>query len=282
MTEAQRKLRELTERQSRERQRMSELALLDELDDETRSELDKLERGTADVERQLRAARQAVQDEERAAEESAAADEPDAEMRERLELREKASLTSYITAALSGRMVDGAEAELRSAAGISDGVPLELWDVPPKTEKRADVQTDAPGTVGVNLAPIQPAVFARSVAPRLGIEMPRIQSGTYASATISTSLSAAAKDQGAAQESTAAAFAVTSATPKRISARLSIQVEDIAAVGVSNFESALRENLSLVLSDALDDQALNGDGSAPNLTGIFERLTDPAAIRLRL
>ena len=277
MTPSQKRLRELTERQSRERQRMSELALLDELDDETRSELDKLERGTADVERQLRAARQAVEDEEKEAEESAAANEPDAEQRERIELRSKASLTSYVTAALSGRQVSGPEAELRDAAGIADGVPLELWDVPPEIEQRADVQTDAPGTVGVNLAPIQPAVFARSVAPRLGIEMPRVQSGTFASATISTSLSAAAKDQGAAQESSAAQFTTTTATPKRISARLSIQIEDVAAVGVSNFESSLRENLALVLSDALDDQALNGDGSAPNLTGIFQGLTDPNA-----
>ena len=39
----------------------------------------------------------------------------------------------------------------------------------------------------------------------------------------------------------AATFAVTSATPKRISGRLSIQIEDIAAVGAENFESALRQ-----------------------------------------
>ena len=147
----------------------------------------------------------------------------------------------------------------------------------PETEKRVDVATDAPGTVGVNLDRIRPAVFANSIAPKLGVEMPRVASGTYASATIATSLSAAAKDQGAAQDATAATFTVTSVTPKRISARLSIQIEDIAAVGQANFESILRENLALVLSDELDDQALNGDGQAPNLAGIFQRLTDPSA-----
>ena len=51
----------------------------------------------------------------------------------------------------------------------------------------------------------------------------------------------------------------------------------MAAVGQTNFESILRENLSLVLSDQLDEQAINGDGQAPNLTGIFQRLTDPSA-----
>ena len=52
-------------------------------------------------------------------------------------------------------------------------------------------------------------------------------------------------------------------------------MEDVAAVGQANFEAVLRENLSLVLSDALDTQAITGDGSAPNLTGILQRLTDP-------
>ena len=105
--------------------------------------------------------------------------------------------------------------------------------------------------------------------------MPRVASGTYASATITTSLTAGAKAKGADQDSTAAGFMVTSVTPKRISARLSIQIEDVAAVGQANFESILRENLALVLSDELDKQAINGNGTAPNLTGILARLTDP-------
>ena len=54
-------------------------------------------------------------------------------------------------------------------------------------------------------------------------------------------------------------------------------MEDIAAVGQENFESILRQNLSLALSDALDDQMINGNGVAPNLAGIFQRLTDPTA-----
>ena len=153
------------------------------------------------------------------------------------------------------------------------GIPLELWDVPQQTEQRA--ATEAPGTVGVNLDAIRPAVFANSIAPRLGIEMPRVMSGTYASATIATSTAATALDKGGVADATAATFAVTAVTPKRISARLSLQIEDIAAVGQANFESILRENLALVLSDELDDQVINGNGTAPNLTGIFERLGDP-------
>ena len=278
MTTAQKRLRELRERQSKERGRMAELALLDDLADEQRSELDEIEKGTPDLERQIRAATIAIEDEEKAAE-TRTANEPDAELRERRELRSRASVTEYLMARMQGRMVNGAEAELSKAAEVRDGaIPLELWDTPETIERRqTDTVSAAPGTVGVNLDRIRPAVFANSIAMRLGIEMPRVMSGTYASATISTSLTATAEAKGDRADATAAAFTVTSVTPKRISARLAIAIEDVAAVGQANFESILRENLSLVLSDQLDEQAINGDGQAPNLTGIFQRLTDPSA-----
>ena len=265
----------LTIRASEIREKLNTLSQVDELSTEQRSELDKLSKEYSDVEAKLRAATIA----EAKAEKRALETEPDAEMRERLELRGKASLTAYLRAALSGRRVDGAEQELQEAAGVSDGIPLELWDVTQpehrQAEHRADASTAAPGTVGVNLDRIRPAVFSQSILPRLGVEMPRVESGTYASATITTSLKAAAKAKGGAQEASAAAFTVTTATPKRISARLGIAIEDVAAVGQANFESALRQNLSLVLGDALDTAGLTGDGQAPNLTGLLQRLTDP-------
>ena len=199
----------------------------------------------------------------------------DAEQRERIELRSRASLTEYFTAAAQGRMVSGAELELRQAAGVS-GIPLEIFDVPKPSEIEKRDITPAPGTVGVNLDPILPAVFANSIAPRLGIQMPRVESGTYATATITLSQSASAQAKSAAIAGTAGALTVTTATPKRVSARLELALEDIAAVGQANFESILRENLSLALSDALDDQAINGNGTSPNLAGMFAGLDDPS------
>ena len=70
MTDAQRRLRELLANQSRERQRMAELAATAELNDETRSELDTLEKGTPDLERKIRAARQVEEAEADAAAET--------------------------------------------------------------------------------------------------------------------------------------------------------------------------------------------------------------------
>ena len=252
---------------------MAELSRADSLSDEQRGELDGIEIGTPDLERQIRAAMVGLEEEERAAE-TTETDSPDAEMRERIELRGKAMLTNYILAAARGRMVDGAEAELCAAAGVQ-GIPLELWDLPRPAEQR-DI-TPAPGTVGINLDPIRPQVFANSIAPRLGVQMPRVMSGTYATGTITTSQTATPLAKSAAAVGAVGAISVTTATPKRISARLELTLEDIAAVGQDNFESILRENLSFALSDELDDQVINGDGAAPNLAGIFERLANPSA-----
>ena len=260
---------------------MAELAVVEELDAEQRGELDTIEKGTPDLERQIRAGTVALEDEEKDAE-IRAANEPDAGQRERIELRTKARLTSYLLNAARGRLADGAEAELQAAAGINGhGIPLELWDVPIERRDGEDGRevravTSAPGTVGVNLDPVRPAVFANSIAPRLGIEMPRVMSGTYATGTITTSQTATALAKSAVVTGNAGAITVSTATPKRVSARLELTLEDIAAVGQANFESILRENLALALSDELDDQSINGNGTAPNLAGIFQRLSDPS------
>ncbi|MYI06800.1 MAG: phage major capsid protein [Gemmatimonadetes bacterium] len=262
-------------RRSRVRERLGEIAALagDDYSEAIQTEETALQGEYTTLERRHRSAIIAEDSDLEAR--KAEAGDMDGEQRERIELRSKARLTEYLTAHARGRLAAGAEAELQAAAGVS-GIPIELWDVP-APELRA--VTGAPATVGVNLDPIRPAVFASSIAPRLGIDMPRVSSGTYATATITTSTTAAAKAKSAAIEATAGEFTVTTATPKRVSARLELTLEDIAAVGAQNFESILRQNLSLALSDALDNQAINGDGTAPNLRGMvkaLEAVADPA------
>ena len=155
-------------RLSQVRQRLNEIAGLEgnAFTDEIRAEAESLQNEYADLETRHQAAIVA----EGEAETRANGEDEDA--RERLDLRTRASLTAYLRAVLSGRQVDGAEAELRAAAGIGDGIPLELWDTANgDRETRADTATGAPGTVGVNLDRIRPAVFAASIAPRLGIRV---------------------------------------------------------------------------------------------------------------
>ena len=256
-------------RRSEVRQRLGELSALegDAYGDDERAETDRLATEYADLERRHRAALIASPGEEGATEGAA-------EDRDRVELRQRASVGRFLLAALRGQRLSGAEAELATEAGVDAGaIPLELWDVP--TESRADTAAATPSTTGVNLDPLRPLIYARAVAPRLGIAMPRVSSGSFATATLTTGLTAAAKAAGAAAESTAGAFTAQSTTPHRVSARLSIRIEDVATVGVGNFESILRQNVALALSDQLDQYTLNGDGSDPNPTGLLTRLTDP-------
>ena len=285
MTPTQKRLRDLRDRQSKERGRLAELAIVDALTDEQRAELDTIEKGTPDLERQIRAATVALETEDADAREAGEAGDDakkaDAETRERIELRGKASLGRFVIGAAAGKMPDGPEAELQQAAGLAPGqIPMELWDVPRRAERRGTedrVITGAPGTVGVNLDVLRPMVFAPSIVDKLSVEMPMVPSGTYATGTLTTAATADAVAKSADVPETAANWTTQTTTPKRVGASLNLAGEDIAAVGQANFEAVLRQHISLVLSDELDDQMLNGDGSNDDLTGFFARLAAATA-----
>ena len=187
MSPAQKRLRELLDKQSHDRQRGLELATVETLDDTQRGELDTIEKRSADTERQLRAARAAVEEEDRQATEKGGPDPAggDPEMRERIQLRSRCNVGRFLAAALRSRAPDGAEAELQQAAGV-DGIPFELWERPAEqrqAEDRAITAAPSSGT-GVNLEPLIPQVFSPSIAARLNIDMPMVPSGTFSTARV--------------------------------------------------------------------------------------------------
>ena len=268
MTPSQR----ITIRLSECRQKLNELLGVENRSDEQQAELERLTGEVQTLEPELRAAIAAEPDPQ-----TRTTDTGDPEVRERLELRGKARLGGFLRAALQGRLPAGAEAEYATSLGAADGeIPLDLFEAD-RPETRADVTTPAPASgTGATLAPIQPFVFAQSIAPRLGITMPSVGSGSYSQATISTALTAAAKAKGGAQESTKATLTPLTANPRRISARLSIAAEDVAQIGQANFEAALRQNAQMALSDEYDEQCIAGNGTAPNVEGLIDQLTNPA------
>ncbi len=117
--------------------------------------------------------------------------------------------------------------------------------------------------------------FAAASLADLGIDTPTVGSGAYSEMTISTALTPQPENKGDAADGTAAALTPVQANPRRISARLSLAVEDVAQVGQANFEAALRAHTSAALSDAYDNQCINGSGTAPNVNGLIAQLTDP-------
>lgn len=271
------KTQKLQLRASELRAELDKLAVLDSPTPEQLTDMDDKGKELDTVEVQYRAALRAEPDAV-----ITQTGDVDPETRERLELRGKTLLTNYLLARAQGRLVSGVEAEFNAATGTEPGdIPVDLYGMSSELrspELRADTATPAPGTVGINLDPIFPLIFARAVLPRVNVAMPSIPSGTYATATWTTALSAAAKAKGVAQESTAGAMTPVSSGSHRVSARLSLRLEDIADIGVANFESSARQQLMLAMSAELDRLGLLGD---PAVTtdepqGLLSQLTDPA------
>ena len=203
----------------------------------------------------------------------------DGENRELVELRSRARLGNYLTARMRGQMANGAERELSEAAGV-EGIPLELWDVPRVGEQR-DI-SGAPGnrgnqpghdSTGRVRAKHRPAARYRNAAGwfrNLCVGDHRHQRDGWRKGEIGRCTGNGGDVQrhhGNAEEGKRPSRTGPSKTSRPWVKK--------------NFEAALRENVSLALSDELDKQAINGDGVAPNLSGILLRTREPGCTGCR-
>ena len=270
MTTAQTKLRELRARQSRERGRVAALAIADELDDETRAELDDIEAGVPDLERQIRAATTAVETEESEQRDAAATGNKeglDTEDRERLELRSRARLGRYVLAAMENRAVDGAEGELNAAVGIgANRFPLELL-APPERRVAAAPEDRAVTAVDTQTMPRTwlDRLFAETAAMRLGISMESVPAGSASFPVTTAGASAAQRGKDQAAADTAWTVSVVEMKPKRNAATLKFSIEDTARI--PGLESALTRDLRLALTEGIDRAIFLGDSGANPNTG---------------
>lgn len=235
--------------QSKRRQRLSELLRIETRSDDETAEMARLADEVESGEVELRAAILAEPD---AKPETGDAPDPD-----RVELRAAAKVGDYMAAVTKGVALEGAAAELNAELGLGGReIPMEIFEPAKPVEERAATTAPAAGT-GQNLRPIAPYVFAASVAPMLGIEMPSVGPGGYGAPLITAPLEAEAKAKGQAIGAQEATLAIRSMTPKRVSARLTWQTEDALLMGSADFEAALRRNLQAALSDQLDTFLLN-------------------------
>ena len=268
MTPTQNRLRELRERQSKERGKMAELAMADELSDEQRAELDTIERGTPDLERQLRAAQIAVDSEEaeqRAAGAAARQPEGDAEDRERAELRSKVRMSGYVTAAVEQRAADGAEAEYNAALGIAGNrFPLEL--LAPPVEQRATTDADTTTTPRRWLD----RLFAGTAAERVGVSMESVAAGVASFPVTTAGASAAQRGRTEAAADAAWTIGTSELKPTRNAVRLVFSTEDAARI--PGLESALTRDLRMALTEGVDRAIFLGDagatGTDADITGL--------------
>ena len=237
------------------RKRLADIGGMDELTDETRSELATLKTEYTD-------------NDSRRAALTIAGDAPvvthietrsSSEGREFRALLDKANVGEIFDAALSKRSVDGASAELQQHYGLNQNqVPLALlvrsWPDADALETRA--VTPAPANVGQEQQSIVPYVFPQSAASFLGVSMPTVGVGEAVFPVLTKELDVRTPAESADADETTGTFSADVLSPSRIQASFFYSREDRARF--SGMDAALRENLSEGLADGLDKAILSG------------------------
>ena len=231
-----------------------------------------------------------VAEEEQHAEDAAA--DPSSDATELEALLQRSSLAPFVDEVLRDRPVhDGPEAELRSETlGDSYEVgmfPIELLlpqgeagMVAPRIEHRVDAATTvaAAALADGSQASVLARVFTRSIAARLGVSMPMVPVGAVNYPILTGGTTAAQAADGTAVDAVAGTFTGHTLEPIRLSAGYLLNVR--TGHQLRDFESVLRRDLAAVMADQMDQQVLNGDGTAPNVSGFLDELapaTDPTA-----
>ena len=243
MTTAQK----LAIRASEIRGRLAELAGVDELDDETRGELEKLRNEYTDVEKRSQAA--ILSEAADPPVETRHREEGDPEGREMRTLIGKCNVGRIFDSALEHRATDGPERELQEHHKLNENqVPLALL------ETRA--VSPAPAQVGQNQQPIISYVFPDSCAAFLSVDMPTVPVGDSVFAVLSSELDVHTPAENAAAAETTGSFAASVLSPSRLQSSYYFSREDRARF--AGMDEALRMNLSDGLADGLDKQVLSG------------------------
>ena len=210
-----------------------------------------------------------------------------AEQREVMGLLKRSSLGAFLSeAAHQLPITAGAENELRSALLGNENnrpghVPIEMLIAPDKLETRADAITSvaAAALADGSQAPILPRVFTRTIAAQMGVDMPMVPVGAANYPIMTGGATASQVAVETRVDSDAATFTGHDLSPLRLSARYRFAIEDTAKL--PNFEAALRMDLDSVISDQMDHQIINGNGTAPNVRGFVHELTtvtNPTAV----
>ena len=177
----------------------------------------------------------------------------DDEPTERRELADRIELRNYMEAALTGRKVEGAEAEFNKELNLEDTgiVPWEAF------EARAD-EVDVPDSViDKKRQPLLNRIFDRTRVAFLGIRMPSVDMGEPVYPVMTSGASGASFAEGADAPNEDATFVGSTIGPKRLSGRYSWRLEQTTRFPL---EDTLRADLRTVMGILLDKQILNGDG----------------------
>ena len=195
------------------------------------------------------------------------------------ELTSRVELRNYLQAYADGKSVStgSAEHELNTELRLQDVDTIIPWEAfaAAEPEKRVDAVTNLDaGDYGVQSDPILSRIFSGSEAEFLGVQFPSVPAGQRTFPILLTGASGAMKSQSAAQDAEAFTIGTLDLNPTRASAGYNFDGESLAFFG-AELEAALQADLRAVIQSLMDNQILNGNGTAPNVSGLLHRLSNP-------
>ena len=234
------------------RQRLAAIGGMDELTDGIRAEMDTLRGEYSDNETRQVALK-------------IASDLPEpvvtktAEGRDYGQLITRSNIGEIFDASFTHKPLTGATGELQAHLGMDmNQVPLALLRRQSPDDGRLETRavTPAPTDVGTNQAAILMPVFADSAASFLGVGMPTVAVGESLYPIMTSRPTVGTPDENDSQSESTGAFSTETLAPGRLQAAYFYSREDRARF--AGMAEALRESLSMGLSDGLDDQILSG------------------------
>lgn len=190
--------------------------------------------------------------------------------RQFIELRDRIEARNYVSAALTGAVLSGREAEFNKELKLADVNTMPFEAVLDRAEERADVVADVSGAdPNKPRMPVLQRVFIRSDSAWCGIQFPSVTAGEPNYPV----LTSGGSGQGnlaaeAAIEGEAVTLEGHSVEPSRKGIRYRIAAESLAKYG-SDTEDLLRRDAREALTKLIDDQCISGDGTGENLSGLI-------------
>ena len=246
-------LQRIESRLGQVRIRLAEIAGA-ELTEETRTELETLRGEYTDLEKRADACRMAG---------DTSPDQPTttetSEGREYGQLLTRANIGEIFDASFTHKPLTGATGELQTHLGMDmNQVPLALLQRQQPEDGRLETRavTPAPGDVGTDQGAILTYVFPSAAASFLGVNQPSVGVGENVYPIMTNAPSVGTPAENAAQAETTGAFTTNTLSPRRLQSSYFYSREDRSRF--AGMAEALRESLSMGLSDGLDDQILSG------------------------
>ena len=192
------------------------------------------------------------------------------------ELLTKVKFRNFIKG-LMKRKLTGAEAEYGQELKLGDnelpwGALLTDAEKSELVRERADAGITATSSQsGISQRAIAARIFKRSDAAFLGVEFPAVPAGQARWPVISqTGASGAVKAADASQDTEALTLTAKTLEPVRATAAYRYTHEQLNLFGME-LEERLRQDLRDTLTTLIDDQIINGSGTAPEPTGILKQ-----------